>query len=191
MNFQEKAVKLKRITTHKEYKSEEVCLQTSLEKVSQWRRRIGRKNPSTPNRSRTYGLLVQMLQHWATGDSWQLRPLNSVCQTSCIKWAAKLRTATRFLLFLLHSPSLLQALGQCKRAKTKKEENERNIGGKRKGGTCKHPSKYLHPPLPSPLHEKPFLVSKCKISKRQIVERYGVGWFHMLSLYAHKGKLLT
>ena len=79
MNFQEKAVKLKRITTHKECKSEEVCLQTSLEKVSQWRRRIGRKNPSTPNRSRTYGLLVQMLHHWATGDSWELRPLNSVC----------------------------------------------------------------------------------------------------------------
>ena len=78
MNFQEKAEKLKRITTHKECKCEEVCLQTSLEKVSQWHRRIGRKNPRTLNGSRTYGLLVQMLHRWATGDSRELRPPNSV-----------------------------------------------------------------------------------------------------------------
>ena len=64
------------------------------------------------------------------------------------------------------------------------------MAGKGKGVACKHPSKYLNPPLPSPLHEKPFLVSKCKISKPQIVERCSVGWFHMLNLYAHKGKLL-
>lgn len=31
------------------------------------------------------------------------------------------RRATRFLLFLVHSPSLLQALGQCRRAKKKSE----------------------------------------------------------------------
>ena len=70
----------------------------------------------------------------------------------------------------------------------KKKRTSEKMAGRGKGGACKHPSKYLNPPLPSPLHENPFLVSKCKISKRQIV---GVGWFHMLSLCAHKGKLLT
>ena len=36
------------------------------------------KNPSAPITSRTYKtfrLLVRMLYHWATGDSWELRPL--------------------------------------------------------------------------------------------------------------------
>ena len=37
-----------------------------------------KENPSSPNRSQAFRLLVRMLNHWATGDLLKLGPVNWV-----------------------------------------------------------------------------------------------------------------
>lgn len=85
MNFQGKAMELKRITTHKEKNAKKFSEKDDFR--SQWHRQVGTKYPSTSNKSRTYGLLVQMLRHWATGELRELKSLNSVHVTNILHTA--------------------------------------------------------------------------------------------------------